>query len=137
MTRGWFVIAMLCLVPTLAHAVKVLEPLTFERGSAKLRADTEPILKAVADTLSKNPDILVIEVQGHASVDDASTDAKRLDLSDKRAAAVRDRLVVLGVASNRLKVQGYGSTKPIDTAPTALAASKNRRVEFLILERRP
>lgn len=137
MTRRCFVIAVLLLVPALAHAFKVLEPLTFDRGSAKLRADTEPTLAAVADTLTKNPEIVLLEVQGHASRDDASSDAKRLELSDQRAAAVRNRLVALGVASSRLKVQGYGSTQPIDKHASALAASKNRRVEFVILERHP
>jgi outer membrane protein OmpA-like peptidoglycan-associated protein len=104
-----------------------------QRGAAQGRG---PIIAAVADTLLKNPDILRIEIAGHASKDDASTDAKRLEISDRRAAAVRDRLVALGVATARLSVQGYGDTQPVDKHATALAESKNRRVDFVILQRK-
>jgi OOP family OmpA-OmpF porin len=136
MTRRWFVIAILLLAPTLASALKILEPLTFDRGSATLRKDADPIIAAVADVMIKNPSIALIEVAGHVSTDDAGTDAKRLELSDHRAAVVGDRLVALGVARGRLRMQGYGDTRPVDTHATNLAASKNRRVDFVILVRR-
>lgn len=128
-----FVLVALC---SLAHAIKILPAIRFDRGSAVLRADTLSTIDDVADTLKKNDDILLVEVQGHCSTDDAATKEKLLELSDARARAVRDRLVALGVSSYRLTPVGYADTQPIDRKHDASSQSKNRRIEFLILKRK-
>jgi outer membrane protein OmpA-like peptidoglycan-associated protein len=87
----------------------------------------------VASTLSGNPDIQLIEIQGHT--DNRGNDAYNLDLSDRRAAAVKQYLVDKGIDENRLTSQGYGETQPIDKKNNEKAYAKNRRVEFLILKR--
>ncbi len=44
-------------------------------------------------------------------------------------------LVKKGIAAERLEAVGYGEEKPVDPANNAAAWDKNRRVEFMILER--
>jgi outer membrane protein OmpA-like peptidoglycan-associated protein len=114
-------------------SIEILDAVYFDAGSSKIRTVSNPILDAVAATLIGNPDIEVVEVQGHA--DDPGTDAHNLDLSDKRAAAVMAYLVAKGVAPARLQAAGYGSTQKVDRHTTAAARAKNRRAGFLILRR--
>jgi len=135
MTRRWFLIACLVVVPTLAWAFKVMNPLTFARGSDKLTTDALEIIDVVADTMKDHLDIKLIDVIGHASVDDGRTDLARLELSERRAKAVRDRLIARGVSSSRLQVEGMGSTQPVDKGRTSIALARNRRVDFVILSR--
>jgi OOP family OmpA-OmpF porin len=53
-------------------------------------------------------------------------------LSEKRAEAVKTRLLEKGVSAHRLESKGYGESRPIDSAETPQARSKNRRVEFKV-----
>jgi outer membrane protein OmpA-like peptidoglycan-associated protein len=59
-----------------------------------------------------------------------------LKLSDGRAKAVRAYLIKAGVAPDRLNAVGYGETKPVDPADNEAAWEKNRRVEFVIEQRK-
>ncbi|PKN20217.1 MAG: hypothetical protein CVU65_17605, partial [Deltaproteobacteria bacterium HGW-Deltaproteobacteria-22] len=52
-----------------------------------------------------------------------------------RANSVRDYLIDKGVAPSRLVAKGYGESRPIDKRFNEEARAKNRRVEFIILER--
>jgi outer membrane protein OmpA-like peptidoglycan-associated protein len=114
-------------------AITILDNIYFETNSATLRRVSLPIVDAVAATLAQNPSIVRIEVQGHT--DDRGDDARNLDLSDRRANAVRDYLIGKGIAAGRLEAKGYGGTQPLDRAHNEAAWAKNRRVAFLILQR--
>ena len=112
----------------------ILKPINFEFDKAIITKDSYPILDAVTATMKGNPDILLIEVQGHT--DEQGDDAYNLDLSDRRAKAVVTYLVDHGVAAGPPDVvQGYGETQPKDPRHTAAAWALNRRVEFVILKR--
>ncbi|WP_370645414.1 OmpA family protein [Corallococcus sp. EGB] len=69
-----------------------------------------------------------ITLGGHA--DERGTEEYNLQLSNRRAAAVKRYLVDLGVPSNRLTTVGYGETRPVNNASTEEAWAENRRVEF-------
>jgi len=114
-------------------AIEILDMVYFEYNKAIIKPQSYPILDAVAATLQGNPSIQLIEVQGHT--DERGNDAYNLDLSDRRAAAVKKYLVDKGVEENRLESQGYGETQPIDRRSNEAAWAKNRRVAFLILKR--
>jgi outer membrane protein OmpA-like peptidoglycan-associated protein/uncharacterized protein YfaP (DUF2135 family) len=114
-------------------SIEILDNVYFETGSATIKRQSLPILDAVAATLGSNPTIARVEVQGHT--DERGDDARNLDLSDRRAAAVRDYLVGKGVEGARLEAKGYGGTQPLDPRHAELAWAKNRRVAFLILRR--
>ena len=56
-------------------------------------------------------------------------------LSKKRAASVVQFLVEQGIASQRLKSEGYGEFYPVATNDTAAGRERNRRVEFKVVGR--
>ncbi len=108
-------------------SIMILERITFAPGSDVLAPATIAIVDATAATLKGNPDIARVEIGGHASSDEREA----WGLASRRAAAVRTALIQRGIAADRLVLQPYGATQPIDVNEPA----KNRRVEFLILSR--
>ncbi|MEY4514164.1 MAG: hypothetical protein RLZZ450_6286, partial [Pseudomonadota bacterium] len=105
----------------------------FNTDTAELQSRSEPLLTEVADTLLRNPGLLRLEVQGHT--DNVGAADHNRELSAKRAESVRDWLVRAGVSADRLTAQGYGSDKPVAPNIGPGGRAKNRRVEFVILER--
>jgi outer membrane protein OmpA-like peptidoglycan-associated protein len=94
-----------------------------------------PLLKQVAAVLRANPQIEKVRVEGHT--DNQGSDAKNLDLSRRRAANVRKRLIEQeSIAADRLESVGFGEARPVDTNATAKGRENNRRVEFTILRMR-
>ncbi len=113
--------------------IEILDKIYFEYNKDIIKSESYPILDAIVATLQGNPDIQLIEIQGHT--DERGSDSYNLDLSDRRAAAVRKYLIDAGIDADRLQSQGYGETQPIDNKSNEQAWAKNRRVEFLILKR--
>jgi OmpA-OmpF porin, OOP family len=114
-------------------SIEILDMIYFEYNKAIIKKESYPILDAVAATLQGNPSISLIEIQGHT--DERGSDSYNLDLSDRRAASVKQYLIDKGVDANRLTSQGYGETQPLDRRSNEAAWAKNRRVAFLILKR--
>ena len=101
----------------------------FTFNSDVLRPESEPTLKEIADVLKKHSD-WKLGVNGHT--DGIGSDDYNLDLSKRRAAAVRAALVTrYGIAGTRLTTAGYGRTQPKDTNATLEGRAKNRRVELV------
>jgi outer membrane protein OmpA-like peptidoglycan-associated protein len=111
----------------------VLKPIFFETAKAIIKPISYPTLDDVAETMRENPQLLVIEIQGHA--DERGDDDFNMRLTEDRAVAVRTYLIGKGVASDRLMAHGYGETRPICHRHDEECWSKNRRVEFVILRR--
>ena len=84
---------------------------------------SETLLKQV--TYLKNNQNLNVTLEGHA--DERGTREYNLALGEKRANAVRDFLMVNGIASQRIKVLSYGKERPANPASNPLAWSQNRR----------
>ncbi|MGE5351163.1 MAG: OmpA family protein [Acidobacteriota bacterium] len=103
---------------------------TFDLGSAKFKTEAYPILYNAAQMLLQNPE-LKVEIQGYT--DDIGSDTYNLNLSLKRANAVKDYLVSHGVAANRLAAVGLGSQNPVGSNRTPKGRVLNRRIEFKIL----
>ena len=72
----------------------------------------------------------LVEVQGHT--DNVGKYDYNVDLSERRAQAVRTYLINQGVPAERLTAHGYGPDKPIADNKTKAGRAKNRRVEFNI-----
>jgi OmpA-OmpF porin, OOP family len=109
------------------------EPVLFDVGKATIKKDSFKLLKELADTLKENTQINLLRVEGHTDSD--GSDASNDKLSNDRVKAVVDHLVsVGGVDKKRLAFKGYGEGCPIATNATAAGKTKNRRVEFVILE---
>jgi OmpA-OmpF porin, OOP family len=114
--------------------IEISEIVQFETNKAILLAQSESLLKEVADALKEHPEIEEVEVEGHT--DSQGGDRKNMKLSDARAKAVRDFLVKEGIAGSRLVPKGYGETKPVADNKTEEGRYKNRRVEFKINKRK-
>ncbi|HWE29267.1 MAG TPA: OmpA family protein [Polyangia bacterium] len=113
--------------------LEILDKIYFETAKAIIKPISFPILDAVAATLKGNPQILLVEVQGHA--DERGADDYNMRLTEDRAAAVKTYLIEHGVDADRLQSHGYGETKPVCPQHNETCWSKNRRVEFVILRR--
>lgn len=113
--------------------IEILDKIYFEYNKATIKSQSFPILDAIVATLNGNPDIALIEIQGHT--DERGSDSYNLELSDQRAASVRTYITDHGIEAKRLQSQGYGETQPLDPKSNEAAWAKNRRVEFLILKR--
>jgi len=69
-------------------------------------------------------------VEGYT--DSKGSDTYNMDLSKRRANAVKNLLVQRGVAENRIEVVGFGETMPVATNDTEAGRQKNRRVKIKI-----
>ena len=113
--------------------LEILDKIYFETDKDIIKEISYPILDAIAATLKGNPQILEIEVQGHA--DERGDDAHNMQLTEARSQAVRTYLIDKGIEANRLQAHGYGETKPVCPEHNEDCWSRNRRVEFVILKR--
>jgi outer membrane protein OmpA-like peptidoglycan-associated protein len=116
------------LVALRGDQLQLLEPIEFENNAATLRAVSSEVLELVFQLLRDHPEIVSVDVQGHT--DARGLPANNLDLSRRRAAAVRSWLLERGVAPERVQAHGFGSERPLDDNGTELGRQRNRRVEF-------
>jgi OOP family OmpA-OmpF porin len=101
----------------------------FAPSSARLDRASTPLLDAVADIVSRCPE-LTIQIAGHTDSIGPASDNQRL--SESRAASVVAFLQSKGIAGNRLISQGFGEDRPIASNDTNEGRGNNRRIEFLV-----
>jgi outer membrane protein OmpA-like peptidoglycan-associated protein len=100
----------------------------FLSDSAELLPASQPAIQRIADTLKAHAD-WAVTIEGHT--DNTGSDQHNLDLSQRRAAALKSELTAkYGVAAARLQTAGYGRTRPVDTNDTMDGRAHNRRVEI-------
>lgn len=114
------------------NAMGYLKTVNFEFDKYDVREDDKGKLQANADWLAKYPTVKV-RIEGHC--DERGTAQYNLALGEKRADAVKDYLVSLGISSSRLEIISYGKEKPLDPSQTEEAWAKNRRAQFLVTAR--
>ncbi|HEY0096440.1 MAG TPA: OmpA family protein, partial [Archangium sp.] len=113
--------------------IVILDKVYFATSKDIILPRSFPLLKQVAAVLRAHPRIELVRVEGHT--DDQGSDVKNLDLSRRRAASVRKRLIEQErIAADRLESVGFGEARPVDTNATAKGRENNRRVEFTILK---
>jgi len=103
----------------------------FKRLSIDVTIKSEKTIKIIANLLSEYKDIK-IEVAGHT--DAKGEEAFNLDISKKRAASVKNKLIEYGLDENRVSAKGYGESKPIVKNDGNGYSVVNRRVEFNIIK---
>ena len=96
----------------------------FGTDQSNLSAEALVVLDAQASWLMQNIDYLAV-IEGHA--DEKGTREYNLALGARRANAVKEYLVSLGVAGSRLKTVSYGKERPIEICSTERCYGKNRR----------
>ena len=103
--------------------------LAFETGGAELSPASNPALEVTARLLQAHPDMSMLIV-GHS--DNQGSLESNIDLSKRRAEAVRTALIGLGVAPGRLEASGAGYMAPVTTNDTPEGRAMNRRVELVL-----
>ena len=106
----------------------------FPLNSAEIGAAYDSQIRRVADALRANG-VTYVEIAGHT--DSTGTAAYNQELSERRAAAVANRLTgTLGVNPDRVASKGYGEAEPVASNSTDAGRAANRRVEARIQVRR-
>jgi outer membrane protein OmpA-like peptidoglycan-associated protein len=101
----------------------------FATGKWDILPGAQDQLNKVADALKTQAEHIFI-VEGHT--DNVGTEAANQTLSQKRAEAVRDYLIVRGVSANAIKAVGKGSTVPVGDNKSPEGRAMNRRVEIIV-----
>jgi len=110
-----------------------IKDIHFATNSANFDKSSLFILDNFIDFLQENKNI-TIGIQGHT--DNIGDPKSNLILSQKRADAVKDYLILMGIKPSRIVFsKGYGSTKPIAPNTTSTGRAKNRRTEFVIVNK--
>jgi outer membrane protein OmpA-like peptidoglycan-associated protein len=117
-----------------ADVVKVLnlQVINFTSASARVPASAIEDLNQSAKVLNAcahNGKLARLEVAGYS--DNVGGAQANLQLSKKRAEAVRAYLVKTGVPADSLVAQGYGDAQPVASNDTASGRFANRRIEFV------
>ena len=102
----------------------------FSADSAGLRDETKQAITEVAKFLKAHPS-LVVQIEGHS--DDRGSEEHNRWLGDRRAHAVAEELVRVGIAEDRIDTMSYGTNHPAIPAHDAGARKRNRRAEFVLL----
>jgi len=103
----------------------------FDYDSATVKKSENSKVEAVASYLNANPQSgLLIE----GNCDERGTEQYNLSLGERRALAVREYLVNLGIGSERVHTISYGESRPADPAHDDAAYAKNRRDDFVVLK---
>jgi outer membrane protein OmpA-like peptidoglycan-associated protein len=101
----------------------------FDTGQYTLKPAAREKLARAAGIVLSHPG-LKLELEGHT--DSVGGDEFNQQLSEKRAASVRDFLVQQGVALNSVTARGFGKTMPVASNDTAAGRQLNRRVEMIV-----
>ncbi len=109
----------------------VTHGILFDVNSANIKPESYGTLKEMANVLKEYAD-LKVKIVGHTDAD--GKDADNLDLSKRRAAAVKESLAKeFGIDASRMETDGKGESEPIDKNDTPAGKANNRRVEFIKL----
>lgn len=120
------------LVQVNRREIIIRQQINFATDSAEILPTSTALMTEIADVLMRHPELRLLEIQGHT--DNTGQAAHNMDLSQRRAEAVRTWLVGAGVGGERLQAQGYGVTRPRVPNITAANRARNRRVQFIIKE---
>jgi len=109
-----------------------LAMINFDFNEYIIRPDAKPILESNAVWLKKFQKARVL-VEGHC--DERGTEDYNLALGERRAQSTKEYMVSLGIPPEKLKIISYGKSQPLDPGHDDFAWAKNRRAQFLIIEK--
>lgn len=100
----------------------------FDLDKADIRPDAREALSKTAEFLRNYPQVKV-NIEGHC--DERGSTEYNLALGDRRASAVKQYLVSLGISADRMSTVSYGKEKPACTEASEECYQKNRRGHFV------
>ncbi|WP_071397187.1 OmpA family protein [Flammeovirga pacifica] len=119
------------LTPTLGEVLDVVGTIHFAFNSNAITSESYRVVEQIFDVMYRYPN-LVIEVGGHT--DNKGSATFNTILGEKRARAIVQQLVIMGIEKDRLTYKTYGFTQPIADNSTEEGRKKNRRISFTPLE---
>ena len=109
----------------------ILHGVSFKSDSEVLLESSEQVLDTLLSELKTKP-ALKLTIEGYT--DSTGSYRNNLELSRRRAQAVADWLAKRGIQKSRLKVVGYGSSRPVADNNTSRGRERNRRIEIVRVE---
>jgi len=109
--------------------VITLGDVLFDTNRAQLKSGGVREVQKLADALKQNPQRTVF-IEGFT--DSTGNESYNQELSERRATAVRDTLLGMGVSSDRITTRGYGKSFPVASNDSETGRQLNRRVEIVI-----
>jgi len=103
----------------------------FQSGRWGLNAKAKGSAVEVAKYIKEHPSTAVA-IEGHG--DNRGSEEHNRRLAEKRAVALRNELIRVGAAPDRVDTLSYGKDRPADPGHSAEARSRNRRAEFVLLK---
>ena len=103
----------------------------FDVNKATIKPESMKEINRIKAIMDQNPKVRY-EVQGHT--DGSGDAASNQKLSERRAQAIVDKMVELGVSRSRLVAVGKGESEPISSNDSEAGRAKNRRVEFVVIQ---
>lgn len=107
-----------------------INDINFATNSFELNGKILLVLNEFIEFLNDNP---TVKVAIHGHTDNIGDPAENMLLSENRAKAVYDYLLIEDIDASRLSFKGFGETKPIAKNDTDAGRAKNRRTEFVIV----
>jgi len=108
-----------------------LQTINFDYDSSRLTEQAKNLISANVKHLNAFPNISV-RIEGHC--DERGGREYNLALGEKRARAVKDYMIGLGIYSSRLSVISFGKENPINYSHNLSAWAENRRANFAIVQ---
>lgn len=102
----------------------------FDFDKANIKPEYASALEHNAALMKENMD-MIIRIDGHC--DERGTVEYNIALGERRAQAVKNYLINLGIAESRMQVNSFGKERPVELGHNEAAWAKNRRAEFKIL----
>ncbi|OPX41060.1 MAG: hypothetical protein B1H13_04155 [Desulfobacteraceae bacterium 4484_190.3] len=112
--------------------VTMSEAILFDLNSTALKSGAKQQLEKMAEVMVRYPENDIL-VTGHT--DNTGSEKYNQDLSERRAKAVKNYLVLKGISARRITSMGFGETMPVASNATPEGRQKNRRVEIEIKPR--
>jgi outer membrane protein OmpA-like peptidoglycan-associated protein len=109
-----------------------IEGIFFDTDKATIKPKSRPVLDKAVKVLKDFPDVKV-EISGHT--DSTGDRTHNIELSQRRADAVKKYLVDHGITEDRMDTRGAGPDEPIADNTSKAGKAKNRRIEFKLLTR--
>ncbi len=120
------------LVPIKVQATIVLNNIFFDFDKSVLKNESFPELDRLSKFMNENVS-MKISIAGYT--DSTGPEEYNMSLSQRRAQAVANYLIEKGIINSRIVVDFFGESKPAESNASRDGRSKNRRVEFTILEK--
>lgn len=117
-----------------ADLISEMTPISNDALFATGRSDLSPgaaqRLDQLLQQIKQTPKVVEIRIEGHT--DNTGSDMINIPLSKARAETVRNYLVLNGLETANIQVEGQGATRPIGDNTTEIGRAKNRRVEVTV-----